>query len=451
RTLDRLGDAALDALREAARAGDTETRRRAAELVERITRRQAAARAIAPAFVSLNYDKTPLADAVADLSRRTGTPITLHGDAAKLQGRTVTLVAEKVTAWQAVQLVCNRADLHEWDGHGSLPAAVAVAGDLPGAGEGVQIVGQLLVRRGQVSALTIQSPASRVALVDGTGPALPVHLAGAVRVRALPPGVPFLAEVGKDRLVVLNVAAEPRLHVDGACDLRIDRAVDDRGRSLPARPVWTDPPDERDDWPRGVRVPPQVTDRKRGPVGVRLPRDETAAKRLRELAGVATVHVFVPEQVVDLPRPAGAVGRTVRGGGVALTLVSLSRPAPEEVRVAVEVQLPYGSRLDLPVSGPVGVGRFGRPWGGLSDETEVTAATGGEYQGLALEDAAGRRFAVAAGSAEIAGLFEKWYTVRLTATFRPPAAGAEPGRLAFAVRRPTAVDVPFVLRDVPLP
>jgi len=139
--------------------------------------------------------------AAADLARRTGTPLTLHGDAAKLRGRTVTLVAEKVTVWQAVQLFCHRADLHEWDGLSSLPAAVGLAGDVPAPAEGVQVVGQMLVRRGQVSALTVPSPAARVALLDGTGLSLPTQLAGAVRVRALPPGVPFAAEVGKDRLV----------------------------------------------------------------------------------------------------------------------------------------------------------------------------------------------------------------------------------------------------------
>ena len=65
--------------------------------------------------------------------------------------------------------------------------------------------------------------------------------------------------------------------------------------------------------------------------------------------------------------------------------------------------------------------------------------------------AAGKPFAAENGVAYLIGLFPDHYTARFTATFRPPAAGAEPTRLIFAVQRPTAVDVPFVLRDVPLP
>src|SRR4051812_37487111 len=64
RELDRLGDAALAVLRDAAQPGDTEARRRAAGLVERIARRQATGRVLDPSYVSLNYENTPLLDAV---------------------------------------------------------------------------------------------------------------------------------------------------------------------------------------------------------------------------------------------------------------------------------------------------------------------------------------------------------------------------------------------------
>src|SRR5262245_33107942 len=61
RELDALGEAALDALRKAASAGDPETRRRAAELVERIDTRLTAARLLSPTIVQLDYKDTPLA------------------------------------------------------------------------------------------------------------------------------------------------------------------------------------------------------------------------------------------------------------------------------------------------------------------------------------------------------------------------------------------------------
>ena len=76
-----------------------------------------------------------------------------------------------------------------------------------------------------------------------------------MRIRAAPPGVPFPAEVGKDVVLVLQISAEARLFLDGAIDLRIERAIDEHGRERTGRPVWTDPPDDRDDWPRGFRPP----------------------------------------------------------------------------------------------------------------------------------------------------------------------------------------------------
>ena len=82
---------------------------------------------------------------------------------------------------------------------------------------------------------------------------------------------------------------------------------------------------------------------------------------------------------------------------------------------------------------------------------EPTAVGGDEYQGLTLEDAGGTRWQMTSGVTELVGLFAQSFTVRVTATARPPTPGAIPAKLVFLVRRPTAVDVPFVLRDVPLP
>ncbi|HEX4592040.1 MAG TPA: hypothetical protein VH120_19050 [Gemmataceae bacterium] len=449
--LDRRGEAALDALRLAATSGDAETRRRANAIIERIGRRQAADRILAPTRVSLNYDHTPLTDALADLSRRIGVPIALHGQKQDLAGRRVSLVAGKVTTWQAVALFCNRSGLHEWDGLSSLSPWAWAEGSSESPPEGVVVLGQLLVRRGQVSALTVPSPAARLALIDGDGPDLPTHCAGSLRIRAAKPGTPFPAEAGRDALIPLQISAEARFHVDGAADLRIDRAVDEQGRNHDARPVWQPPMDDHDDWPRGVRLPPQVTDRKHGPVAVRIAREDASAKRLTELAGTITVQAFVAEPVAELGKPADEVGHTVRRGDAVFTLISV-RQSGDDVRMTAEVQLPYGTRLDSPVAGPVGFGGRGRMWGGGPfDFREEVRLSGDEYQGLAVLDAAGRRFAAVSGDTMITGLFPKHYSVRMTAGFRPPAAGTAAARVTFAVRRPTMLDVPFVLHDLPLP
>src|SRR5437016_250877 len=64
RALDSLGEAALDALKDAARsADDLETRQRAAELVQAIELRRAAARILAATPVEYDYRNTPLPEA----------------------------------------------------------------------------------------------------------------------------------------------------------------------------------------------------------------------------------------------------------------------------------------------------------------------------------------------------------------------------------------------------
>ena len=69
RALDALGDAALDTLRRAAQSADAETRRRAAELVERIERRATTARLLAPATFALDIHQVTRNEAVAEFNK----------------------------------------------------------------------------------------------------------------------------------------------------------------------------------------------------------------------------------------------------------------------------------------------------------------------------------------------------------------------------------------------
>jgi hypothetical protein len=450
RELEALGAAALDALRDAAGTGDAETRRRAAALADRIRQRLATDRLLAPTLISLDYEKAPLADAVVDLARRTGFPIALpDGDPAKFRNRTVTIAAGKAPFWQALQLFCHWAGLREWDGTTTLPPLVPGQAPIPETG-GVQVQGQMVVRRGRLSAFTITAPPCRIALIDGRGPALPTHHTGAIRVRGLAPGT---GASGNDVLLPLQVSSEPRLNAHDALDLRIERAIDDRGRAVTAFVVKADPPDEPEEfgrWPGGRSLPAPSVPRC-GPVGVRLRRGESLAKRLRELAGVVTVQIFVPEPAVQLAKPADSVGKSAAGpGGVSLKLAGLTRLDGGAVRVTAQVQMPFGVQLPLPVTDLVGA--MIRPWGGIPPtEPDLSPAVGTEYQGMALEDEQGKRYGVLNGAGEILGLTPQGFTLRVTATFQPEAAGVEPAKLVFTARRPQTAEVPFVLRDVPLP
>ena len=74
-----------------------------------------------------------------------------------------------------------------------------------------------------------------------------------------------------------------------------------------------------------------------------------------------------------------------------------------------------------------------------------------EYQGLSLEDARGRRFSVARGGVAENRFAQDGSVYQVTATFKPTEAGQEPARLVFTGTRPETVEIPFALKDVPLP
>jgi hypothetical protein len=105
----------------------------------------------------------------------------------------------------------------------------------------------------------------------------------------------------------------------------------------------------------------------------------------------------------------------------------------------------FGGQVVIQGQGAIRIGP-GLPGGG---QTLAPGAT--EYQGLSIEDAKGRRFVASKGVVEMSQFGADGVTVRATATFRPAEKGQEPARLVFTAARPSTIDVPFLVKDVPLP
>src|SRR5262249_36747862 len=132
------------------RGADLETSRRAALLIVRIEDRLEAGRLLTVKRVRLTFKGVPVLDAVEEVAARTGLRLRVDGDTAALEERTVTLDTGLTTVWEALAQFCRKAGL------GEVPR---VAGGLGEDG---------------------------LTLVDGRGGEPPTHLAGSVRVRALP-------------------------------------------------------------------------------------------------------------------------------------------------------------------------------------------------------------------------------------------------------------------------
>ncbi len=447
RELDAFGEAALASLRQAAHAGDPEVRRRAAELVERIGGRLAAARLLAATPVSFDYRDTPLTEAVADLARRTGAPLRLMRRADS-RDRTVTARTAALPFWEALGLFCRQAGVHEWDGLAPLRGDMAAGpqGPNPRPRQDAPAFGPVL------SADSLPW----FMLLDGPGPDLPAHHAGAVRVRCLPSAAASPESIDGVTLP-LQIATEPKLHWLGVQELRVTRAVDDRGQALPATVVAPALPSVGDELvllPNG-RLAPRPRGQ-HGPVGVRI-RADAPGQRLGELAGLVTAQVRVTEPVLALNAP--AAGLTAPGDvGGSLKVADFARDAAGEVRVTAEVELPPGVQPVQPPGGGILAGLPGAqvvPGGVMirpvpAVNTQMTVAGGTDCQGLTLEDARGRRYAVLRGHAEFVPT-PQGGTFRIAARFGPPERGSEPVRLVVLAHRAVTVEVPFSLRDVPLP
>jgi hypothetical protein len=148
-TLDAIGEPALEALRKATKSRDAEIRKRAADLVSKIETRVQSGRVLKPTMVHLVFKNTPVADAVAELRKKSGYLVVLHDPDGKLKDKKVTLDTGKVTFWNALEQLCSKAGVTEGDPNANrfnrpFPLPVPVkpigGGGLP-AGKGVAVPG----------------------------------------------------------------------------------------------------------------------------------------------------------------------------------------------------------------------------------------------------------------------------------------------------------------------
>jgi hypothetical protein len=113
--LDAIGAPALEALRKATKSKDVEISKRAADLIAKIEKRTEAAKILAPKKIHLLYRDTPVANALADFSKKSGYQIALLDPENKVKDRKMSLDTGDVTFWQAFELFCKEAGLAEMD------------------------------------------------------------------------------------------------------------------------------------------------------------------------------------------------------------------------------------------------------------------------------------------------------------------------------------------------
>jgi hypothetical protein len=397
----------------------------------------------------------PLKAALADLKAKTGVPLKLDARKVADPMRPVTVRTGELPAWEAVAAFCRAAGLTEvFHEELSDPVEVAAADRF----------------RGQRIAYSVPGPGPApspggvpVTLADGKETPLPGDRSTAVRVLALP------AHFGGNRVIRgsgrvvfnLDVTPLPGVKWDEVTGVRVKRAEDETGRPIAvahrpeAPPAYSPYGDVFMGGLQGQIIwgnidyasPLTLSHPNPRVVPISLKTDDRAIKSLRLLEGVVVGEVTLPNQTLaTIDNLAKAVGASAFG--------------PSESRYSViDYKTHPDGRVTLKVRteglNPWNVAQFGaaRRVRMMAMAPVVWDGPAGSNGGVRLRytDAAGKRLPAPMtrrSSATNDGFRQSW---ELELEFPKRTGYGPPAKMTVTGDRPTTVEVPFRLRNVPLP
>jgi hypothetical protein len=446
--LDNLGASALEALRPALMSRDEETRRRAFDLIQRIEKRLESVQLTQPKLVRLVYSDTPVAQAVADIAKKTGFTIQIEGDQSKLGGRKITIDTGEVPFWQAVDQFCLKAGLVE-------RGSTAISDNTNPE------VDEMRMQRMRMRMWAIEQqgggmgprPELPLVFLDGQPKAIPTCYAGALRVRVLPRATATTPQNGTpvnrpdgETLLTIEVTPEPKMGWQNVLNVRVEKMIDEQGNEMKAPLPYIRDTYEFDDEEmmglksyRGGLTQGQTHLSKQLPIHVRGVRD---MKKIKEVHGAVAAEVLTQMQpLLTIDDILNAAGKTelVSGGG-SLKVVEAKRDAKGQVslKVVVEKHVPGGADA---------MAARARMWGRVNQpNVDNNKDTIGRM--LVLKDDKG--VAIPLGSVSSKAVDDFAVTMEYDLTFTADDK-IVPAKLVYVGQRMTTIDVPFVLKDVPVP
>jgi hypothetical protein len=315
-------------------------------------------------------------------------------------------------------------------------------------------------------------------LVDGKRPELPTAYSGAVRVRALssPPQQfggrigPAVPQAAGEAVLYLEITPEPRVQnfaLTNGSGVQLDKAIDDQGQSLT---VPMDPmPGDNLGGPAfgrgGLAIQPAYY-YGHNPYGIqsrythlRLKLGEKKAKTLKELSGHISAQMLAPPQaLVTIDNVTKAAGKKVESGGGSIEVLSFQKQADGSYQVKFRLQTPQ-QFIPAPFRGQI-IQQGGMPANGAVGGGVVQIGPNGRVirtyyntHGLpSLLDAKGGALTLCQPPTRIyQAAFGGNPTQEVTMTFRRQGEQGEPSRLVLEGQRNVSVQIPFTLRNVPLP
>jgi hypothetical protein len=418
--LEKLGAAAVPALRQAKTNPDLEVRRRAETLLARIERRLESACLLAGKQIELSYRDMPVEEAWQDFSKRTGFILTPDKDRPPDLRGIVNLKTGPVSTWAALEQFCQACGFAE-------SGSTATGTDGPG-----------------------------IVLRAGKPERLPTCYAGGVRVRALVERAPGWGQTpGVTELpVVLQIAAEPGIAWQGTLGVHIERTIDERGQGLEQAVPGSDDidaylPGNDVRWLMRMRsraLEPEARG-EQGPWSRHTVRLKTATEpshALKEMRGTIVARVQTPiETLVKVESVLKAEGKTFTGAdGYRLKIAEITQGDDGVVKIAVEYEAAFEDGLVMIGAAQRVNNRFRAR---LRAQMGATASPA-----IELQDAAGHVFEAARynEASESDGTHFRYTS---TIHFLPKADFGAASQLILTGRRTVTVELPFTLHDVPLP
>jgi hypothetical protein len=324
-------------------------------------------------------------------------------------------------------------------------------------------------------------------LMDGKPQNLPTCYSGAVRIRALPPSTQVfgLPKREGEILFALEAYPEPKLMLQNVLGLRIDKAIDDQGQNLSAAmAVGAADGQGGEVWAARAYIARPIFMGGGRQVPVRLKQGEKASKSLKEFKGAVEAQVRTPpEALMTVDTVMKAAGKTVKGAeGGFLKVHEIGREDNGQVKLRVQLEIPIGVQ---PAVGNVGFGGGGFgvavPGGGIQVQPAQIVPGGklqqkaqvqiqippapvpappiaapiarpifiGNIAGMALYDTKGQPIQMVPTQAQVRG-DGKTITYEYT-MMAQTQKDQEPGKLVFSATRVVTIDIPFELKNVPLP
>jgi len=386
----------------------------------------------------------PVIEAVDDFAKKTGFTVQISGDRTKLLTRKITLDTGETTYWEAYARLCKEAGLGE---HVDPSAGVDNRFNDRAQRGGTRVI--------DLRHSSYNPTESRLVLTDG-GPAdsaPPTFHAGALRIRALPSITSVSGQTKNDgeTLFALDVTPEPGLLWQTVLGMRIDRAIDDRGQHLTQPAAFVgggiNPQSLQEDVviivEDGTILP--VNDLRLVPVRLKL--GKASAKQVKELKGTLTAQVLgVPERLATVESILKSAGQVVKAAdGTTVRVMAVTQQDDGEISLRVELQ----SRTP-----DMNLGRFPgriiRVNRGMRARTQREMPTEGGEPILTLQNTKGEAFRLDQCALD-SGTDGIRTTKLFNLTFPPQKNLGEPAKLIFTGRRLAVVEVPFVLKDIPLP